>query len=169
MDPTVRARQLCLDEETAFGCAEATFAALQEHFGMPDTTASTEAMALNGGVAYSGGTCGALIGAALTLGLLAGARLPERPLAKRAARGLMQELMQDFAAAFGSTECRELTGFDLATDHDEFLASGVWESGCQAQIEFAISQIAPLTDRKAWEASLVRVAAEEPSSPLEVD
>jgi C_GCAxxG_C_C family probable redox protein len=160
---------LCLDEETAFGCAEATFAALQEHFGMPDATASTEAMALNGGVAYSGGTCGALIGAALTLGRLSGARLPERPLAKRAARGLMQQLMSDFAAEFGSTQCRELTGFDLATDHDEFLASGIWETGCQAQIEFAISQTAPLTDLETWDAAVAGMTAEEPSIPLEVD
>ena len=163
MDPIARARDLCLDEESAFGCAEGTYAALQEHFELSDTSNSTEAMALNGGIGYSGGTCGALIGAALTLGRLAGIRLAERPQAKRVARGLLQKLMADFAAEFGSTQCRELTGFDLASDHDAFLASGVWETGCQAQIEFAIKQLAPLTSHEAWDAALVGIAAAEPS------
>jgi len=169
VDPTTRARQLCLDEETAYGCAEATFAALQEHFGIPDFTDSSEAMALNGGIAYSGGPCGALIGAALTLGRLASARIPERPLAKRSARGLMQELMAAFTAEFGSTQCRELTGFDLEADHDEFVASGVWETRCQAQIEFAISRIASLTDLDSWEAALTGVVADHTTTPAPVD
>lgn len=165
MDPIARARDLCLDEETAFGCAEGTYAALQEHFELADTNDSTEAMALNGGIAYSGGTCGALTGAALALGRLAGVRLSDRPEAKRTARRLLQKLMADFASEHGSTQCRDLTGFDLASDHDAFLASGFWETGCQAQIEFVIGRMAPLTDRQAWDAALVELAAEEPTTP----
>ncbi len=76
MDPVARARHLCLDEETGFGCTEGTYAALQEHFEVSDASDSTEAMALNGGIGYSGGTCGALTGAALALGCLAGADCP---------------------------------------------------------------------------------------------
>ncbi len=166
MDPVARARHLCLDEETGFGCAEGTYAALQEHFELNNTSDSTEAMALNGGIAYSGGICGALTGAALALGLLAGARLPDRPEAKRAARDLLQKLMAEFTTEHGSTQCRDLTGFDLASDHDGFLASGIWETGCQAQIEFVIRRIAPLTDPKAWDAALAGLAAEEPATPL---
>jgi C_GCAxxG_C_C family probable redox protein len=169
VDPAVRARQLCLDEETAFGCAEATYAALQEHFGIPDTTNSTEAMALNGGIAYSGGTCGALTGAALALGRLAGIRLTARPLAKHAARALMQDIIADFTEDFGSTQCRDLTGFDLAADHDEFLASGIWETGCQDQIEFAISRIAPLTDLESWNSALIGVATDGSATGLPTD
>ncbi len=48
MDPIARARDLCLDEESAFGCAEGTYAPLQEHFELSDTCNSTEAMALSG-------------------------------------------------------------------------------------------------------------------------
>jgi len=167
MNPVARAHYLCLDEKTGFGCAEATFAALQEHFALSNAGNSTEAMALNGGIAYSGGMCGALTGAALALGRLAGSRLSDRPQAKRTARFLLQKLMADFAAEHGSTQCRDLTGFDLISDHDAFLASGIWEGGCQAQIEFVVDRMAPLTDRKAWEAALAGLAAEETAEPLE--
>ena len=169
VNPSARARYLCLDEETGFGCAEATFAALQEHFELSNAGNSTEAMALNGGIAYSGGTCGALTGAALSLGRLAGTRQSDRPQAKRVARYLLQKLMADFAAEHGSTQCRTLTGFDLVSDHDAFLASGIWEGGCQAQIEFVVDRMAPLTDRKAWEAALAGLTAEETAALLEAE
>ncbi len=161
MDPVARARHLCLDEEASFGCAEATYAALTEHFGLPNISDSTEAMALNGGIAYSGGTCGALTGAALALGRLAGSRLSDRELAKRATRGLLQELMAEFAAVNGSTQCRDLTGFDLVSDHEGFLDSGIWETGCQTQIEFVIRRMAPLTDGRGWDTALAGLAAAE--------
>ena len=59
-----------------FGCAESTLLALQEHFGLDDPGDGAVAMALNGGVAYSGGTRGAITGAAVALGRLAAARIP---------------------------------------------------------------------------------------------
>lgn len=166
MDPVARARHLCLDEETAFGCAEGTYAALQEHFELSDASDSTEAMALNGGIGYSGGTCGALTGAALALGRLAGTRLPDRPEAKRAARGLLQKLMAEFTVEHGSMQCRDLTGFDLASEHDDFLASGIWETACQAQIEFVIERIAPFTEHQAWDAALAGLAVEGTAATL---
>ena len=44
------------------------------------------AMALNGGVAYSGGVCGAISGAALAVGILAERRIDDHRGAKRVAR-----------------------------------------------------------------------------------
>jgi len=81
----------------------------------------------------------------------------------------MQELMADFSPEFGSAQCRKLTGLDLEADHDEFLASGFWETSCQAQIEFAISRIAPLTDLDSWEAALTGVVADDSATPVPVD
>ncbi len=42
--------------------------------------------------------------------------------------------MAEFTAEHGSMQCRDLTGFDLASEHDDFLASGICETACQAQI-----------------------------------
>ena len=164
MDPVERARDLCLNEDTAFGCAEGTYAALQEHFLGRAATDSTEAMALNGGIAYSGGTCGALSGAALALGRLAGDRVDDRPTAKRVARGLVQHLMTEFEAEYGATDCRSLTGFDLATAHDEFMESGVWENSCLGQIAFVIERLERLADPNSWTGAVLAVTSQVPNA-----
>ena len=69
-----RARALFLDDEHPYGCAETTFIVLKEAFGLRDLADSSAAMALNGGVAYSGGMCGAVTGSALAIGQLVAAR-----------------------------------------------------------------------------------------------
>lgn len=165
MEPMSRVLKLTSDEETSYGCAEATVVALKEHFELPDATDSTEAMALNGGIAYSGGTCGALTGAALALGRLVGRRIADHSTAKRTSRRLMQQLMIDFSQEFGSIQCRELTGFDLATDHDAFLESGVWESGCMAQIRFVLDRVAGLREPDEWASAVSGLSAEELAVP----
>ena len=53
-----RARELYVDDANVHGCAETAFVVLKEAFGLPDATDSSAAMALNGGVAYSGATKG---------------------------------------------------------------------------------------------------------------
>ena len=66
-----RTRALFLRDDNTYGCAEVALVALQEHWSLPDAADSSAAMALNGGVAYSGATCGAITGAAMAVGRLA--------------------------------------------------------------------------------------------------
>jgi C_GCAxxG_C_C family probable redox protein len=144
-----RARALFLDEANVHGCAETTFVVLKEAFGLPDATDSSAAMALNGGVAYFGGPCGALTGAALALGLRFGARSSDHgpddhATAKRDAREAVARLMAEFEAEFGSVDCRTLIGRDIRTPeaHAAFIESGIWRTACMAQIEFAVRALA---------------------------
>ena len=65
------ARERYLDDRHAYGCAETVFTVLKSDYGLPDAADPSVASALNGGIAYSGGTCGALTGAALASGFLA--------------------------------------------------------------------------------------------------
>ena len=151
-----RARQLFLDERHVHGCAEATFVVLKEAFGLPDSADSSAAMALNGGIAYSGGTCGAITGAAMALGMLAERRLPEHRVAKRAARLLTARLMDEFQREHGALDCRDLIGIDLRTDdgHRAFIASGIWRDRCLRQVELSVRRLAPLADEEAWRQAL---------------
>jgi C_GCAxxG_C_C family probable redox protein len=141
-----RARELFLDDANAYGCAETAFVVLKEAFGLPDPADSSAAMALNGGVAYSGATCGAVTGAAMAVGQLAASRIDDRRVAKRVARELTAELLVAFEVEFGATGCRALTGVDMSTDdgHRAFIESGAWRSGCMRQIEMAVGRLAPL-------------------------
>jgi C_GCAxxG_C_C family probable redox protein len=150
------ARDLFLDDANVYGCAETVFIALKDAYDLPESGDSTAAMALNGGLAYSGGPCGAISGAALAVGLLAGRRIEDHREAKRAARRITASLMDDFAAEFGSTDCRDLIGLDIRTEegHLTFVESGIWRDRCMRQIEFMVGRLAPLADEATWDETL---------------
>jgi C_GCAxxG_C_C family probable redox protein len=110
-------------------------------------------MALNGGIAYSGGICGAISGSALAVGMLAERRLGDHVRAKRIAREIVSGVLDDFAREHGAVNCRELIGMDLRAPgaHARFVDSGIWRTRCMAQIEFALRALAPLADPEVWE------------------
>jgi C_GCAxxG_C_C family probable redox protein len=157
------ARAAFLDPAHRYGCAESVLVALKDAYGLPDPGDSSAAMALNGGVAYSGGPCGAITGGAVALGLLAGARIGDHREAKRVARELTAALMDEFATVHGSTACLELIGHDLRAPggHQAFLDSGVWRDTCLRQIEFVVGRLAVLSRPEVWAAG---VAALEPQA-----
>ena len=162
-DATRRARELFLDDRNLYGCAETAFVVLKEAFGLPEAADSSPAMALNGGVAYSGGTCGAVTGAALAVGMLAERRIVDHGEAKRAARLLTADLLAAFETGFGSSACRELTGSDLRTEagHRAFIEGGIWRDRCMRQIETAVARLAPLADEAALDAAIAALEAQE--------
>ena len=147
------ARSYFLTEQNMYGCAEATFITLKEVFGLPEASDSSAALGLNGGVAYSGGICGALSGAALAIGMLAGQRIDDHKRAKRVARGIIARLMDEFQEAYGSVDCRDLIGQDIRdeAEHRSFIESGIWRTRCMGQIEFSIKKLAVLGDEEGWE------------------
>ncbi len=158
-DPAARARDLFLRDENTYGCAETGLVALQEHFGFDNPGDATPAMALNGGIAYTGGICGAITGAALAIGRLAGERITDHRDAKKAARLLTQDLIREFRTEFTETTCDALTGYDMLVDHDAFIESDVWRTACMRQIEMAVTHAGQLNDPEIWEAEVARVVA----------
>jgi C_GCAxxG_C_C family probable redox protein len=152
IDPLNRARELFLDDSNYYGCAETTYVTLQELFSLPDPDDSAPAMPLNGGIAYSGGACGAITGAALAVGRLAARCLPDHFEAKKESRRLVQDLMAAFVAKYGSTACRDLVHYDLLApgQHEAFINSGVWRDVCMRQIEFAVEHMARLVREAGW-------------------
>ncbi len=151
-EAVARARMLFLNDSHTYGCAETTFVVLKEAFGLPKSADSSAAVALNGGIAYGGGVCGAISGAALAGGLLAAHFLPDHQAAKGTARGIIAQLMDDFQQAFGALDCRELLGRDIRTpqEHQAFLDSDVWREVCMGQIEFSVRTLAALPDDPMW-------------------
>ncbi len=153
MDALSRARSLFLDDARAHGCAEATMVALKHAFRLPQPDDAAPAMALNGGIAHSGATCGALTGAALAVGMLAGRRIDDHEAAKQAARATVAEVIDAFQEEFGATNCRALTGLDLRAPgvHQAFIAEGTWRTACMRQIAFVIDRLAPLAEHAGEE------------------
>lgn len=147
-----RVDEIFVTDANTYGCAETAFVVLKELLGLPDPNDSSAAMALNGGVAYAGSTCGAITGAALAVGVLAGREVGDHATAKRVARHAVQEALDGFADRFGATDCRALTGFDLRSPggHDAFIAAGVWRTACAEQVAFMVERLAGLADPVRW-------------------
>jgi len=155
IDVAAIARACFLDDRNQFGCAETTFIVLKGAYGLDDPMDAAAAMALNGGVAYSGGACGAITGAALAVGMLAERRIDDHRAAKVVARRLVAVLIEEFRAEHGSIDCRDLIGLDLSApgQHEVFIAGGTWREKCMRQVEFAVTRMAPLADEGTWAAA----------------
>ncbi|MGM0432467.1 MAG: C-GCAxxG-C-C family protein [Spirochaetota bacterium] len=147
------ARSFFLRDDTRYGCAESAFIALKSIYELPEPDVSSEAMAFNGGIAYSGGMCGALTGAAMALGLLAEQRCSDHKRAKKLAREALLKVRSEFHSEFGSDQCSDLISYDISipSEHDRFIESGEWKSSCMRQIEFVVTRLAVLKRQYAWD------------------
>jgi C_GCAxxG_C_C family probable redox protein len=98
-----------------FSCSQANLSTFGEQFGLDRDTALKLAAGFGGGMGRMAGTCGAVTGAFMILGLKYGAVSPEDMQAKE----LTYEKVREFAARFsernGSLECRELLGYDISS------------------------------------------------------
>ncbi|MCD6400990.1 MAG: C-GCAxxG-C-C family protein [Anaerolineales bacterium] len=141
-----------LRDDNLYGCAETTFIALKQAFSLPNPEDTSIAMVLNGGVAYGGGICGAISGAALAVGMLAGKRIKDHNQAKRTARRIIARYMDEFKDKHHSVNCRDLIKLDIRDQkqHDQFIDSGIWRTVCMSQIEFAMEKLADLYDQNVW-------------------
>ena len=160
-DPVRLARRYYLDERHLFGCAETALIVLKGAYDLDDPMDSSPAVALNGGIAWSGGPCGALTGAALAVGMLAERRIDDHARAKLVARETIATLLEEFRAEHGATDCRELIGLDLREPggHEAFLAGGAWRDVCLRQIEFVVARLAALADPAEWERAVGAIEA----------
>jgi C_GCAxxG_C_C family probable redox protein len=145
-----------LTETNIYGCAETSFTVLKHAFDLPDPADTSMAMALNGGVAWWGSTCGAITGAALAVGQLTEQRIADHKQAKRIARRIISRLMTEFEAEHGSVACRDLIELDIRKpeDHARFIEEGIWRDVCMRQIEFSVTRLYALHDESIWEQTL---------------
>ncbi len=150
-----------LSDDHVYGCAETVFLTLKDIYGLDDPMDASAAMAFNGGVAYSGGPCGAITGGAMAVGILAERRISDHKRAKTVARELVYETMLAFEAEHGAVDCRSLIRYDLRApgEHQAFIDSGLWRDVCAAQIHTVVGHLAELADRTSWDAAVERVEA----------
>jgi C_GCAxxG_C_C family probable redox protein len=136
-----------LRPDNTYGCAETTYLVLKHLYGLRGPEDSSIAMVLNGGIAYTGGMCGAITGASLAVGQLAGQTLSDHALAKRKSRQVIVEVHKEFLAEFGTDSCKKLTGYDFSKphEHDRFIEAMRWEAECTQQILFVVERLANLS------------------------
>jgi C_GCAxxG_C_C family probable redox protein len=105
-----RSRQLF---ESGFYCAESVLLAVAESQGIKSDLIPKIATGFCGGIARTSGLCGAVTGAIMAINLSTGRTSPEQSV--KDSYLAVQKLLKTFEAKYGSTNCRQLLGCDLAT------------------------------------------------------
>ena len=109
-------------------CAESVLTVLSDEAGIVSPLIPRIATGFCGGIARTRGMCGAVAGGVMALGIVYGRDNPEQPY--EIVYEKVQRFLRAFEEEFESTNCFELTGCDLSTDHGrkEFADRGVRES-----------------------------------------
>lgn len=94
-------------------CSESVLQAVAESRGIKSELIPRIATGFCGGMARTGNVCGALTGAAMAISLVTGRNNPTEP--RELNHKLIQQLVRDFEARFGSVLCRALIGCRLNT------------------------------------------------------
>jgi C_GCAxxG_C_C family probable redox protein len=127
-----RASEAIKQFEKGFACAPAVLSAYSEQFGLEKTLALKIACGFGGGIGRMGRTCGAVTGGVMVIGLKHGQASLVDEESRQETYNLVREFIDRFTALHGSTECRELIGYDLSDAGELELArnSDVFQNKC---------------------------------------
>jgi C_GCAxxG_C_C family probable redox protein len=118
--------------EKGFHCAPAVLSTYSEQFGLEKALALKIAGGFGAGIGRTGRTCGAVTGALMVIGLKHGqVNLGDEEASQRTYT-LAKEFIDRFTTLHGSTECKELIGYDLSDSRELSSArdSGVFQNKC---------------------------------------
>src|SRR5512141_1446591 len=99
---------------SGFFCAESVLLAIAESQGIQSDLIPKIATGFCSGISRTGGMCGAVSGAMMGINLVTGRNLPTESLENN--YKLVQQLINRFENQFGSANCRQLIGCNLATE-----------------------------------------------------
>jgi C_GCAxxG_C_C family probable redox protein len=131
-------------------CSQAVFGEYAEECGVDPASALKIACGFGGGMGRLGGTCGAVTGAIMVIGLLSSDQGPPlSPAAKARVYALVRSFVEEFETRHGATLCRELLGCDISTPegHEEANKLGLFETECPKYVEDAVEILEETTTR----------------------
>lgn len=121
-------------------CAQAVFTAFCEELGLEEKLGLKIACPFGGGLGHTGGVCGAVTGALLTIGLKYGPESPEYGDIKVQNYVIVQDFISEFKKHNGSVNCTELISYDLSDKVQLELArqAGVFKTKCPKYVSDAV-------------------------------
>jgi C_GCAxxG_C_C family probable redox protein len=129
--------QACFSQ--GYSCSQAVAATFAEDFGVDRETMLRISGPFGGGVARTGGICGAAGGALMILGLKYASTQPD-PVAKDRMYQIAREFVEVFRARNGAVDCRDLLGYDIGTPEgrQSIKESGVSKTVCPRAVASAV-------------------------------
>jgi C_GCAxxG_C_C family probable redox protein len=136
---------------SGFFCAESVLLAIAESQGIQSDLIPRIATGFCSGISRTGGLCGAVSGAIMGINLVAGRNSPAESI--ELSYSLTQELISRFERQYGSVNCRQLIGCDLAAEAGQryFMENNLMEHCLQYAEEatsMAVSLIAEEHDSR---------------------
>jgi C_GCAxxG_C_C family probable redox protein len=133
--------------QSGFFCAESVLLAIAESKGIQSDLIPRIATGFCSGISRTDGMCGAVSGAIMGINLVAGRNSPAESL--EVSYALIQKLISRFESHYGSVNCRQLIGCDLATEAGQsyFMENHLMDSCLQyaeGATSMALSLIAEL-------------------------
>jgi C_GCAxxG_C_C family probable redox protein len=122
-----------------FNCSQGVLSAFSDELGMDAALAYRVASAFGGGMARMGGTCGAVTGAFMVLGLKYGMTAENALKSNDKVYARVKEFVEEFKARHGSITCRDLLGFDIS-DRETLLEvrkKGLFQTLCPEFVKSA--------------------------------
>ena len=113
--------------KSGYFCAESVLSAIAENQGIQSDLIPKIATGFCSGISRTGGMCGAVSGAIMGINLVAGRSSPSESI--ESSYTLTQKLISHFEKQYGSVNCRQLIGCDLATEEGQryFLENNLME------------------------------------------
>lgn len=125
---------------TGLNCAQSVLSSFAGELGLEADTALKIAAGFGGGMGGLGGTCGAVTGAFMVIGLTQGHSAGEDKAGKEATYALVRQFAADFSEKHGSILCRELLGHDVSTarGYRDAAEGGVFKTLCPRFVKGAV-------------------------------
>jgi len=138
---------------SGFNCAEAVLTVLCERMEKLGRSCGravpSVATGFGGGIGRSGGTCGALSGVAMAVGLMVWRRRADDLGRKYRVYDLVSRMIGEFEKEFGSSSCRDLIGIDLRVEEERFRfrSQKVQDKVCSKFVKWCVNHGARLMDQ----------------------
>lgn len=126
-----------------YNCAQAVISPFITKLEIPENAALAIASGYGSGMGGTQGTCGALTGAYMVLGMQHAKLTPTAPNTKDTVKDKVQELHNDFNQKFGTTLCKKLTQADFSTPEgkEKFTREGGKKNICEKCVAFTVAKI----------------------------
>lgn len=135
--------------DSGFNCAQSVLKPFADQLDIDVNSAMKLASGFGAGMGRTQGTCGALTGAYMVLGLKYGEYAPDDDSTDDVIEKI-QQLTREFEDEHGFTNCRDLLNVDLKTDEGqkEFDAKNLHNTVCSLCVNSTVSFLEDIIDKK---------------------
>jgi len=130
-------------------CSQSVLLPFAQRYGVSEGQALQIAAGFGAGIGQMAETCGAVTGACMVLGLMAGQQHPQNPELKQETYRLVGEFARRFREQFGELKCRDLLGLDIsdANIYQQARESGLFENLCPLYVGAAVEILLDMIEK----------------------